>query len=95
MPTVHTDLPRKTQRTVFKVPEGSLAFLLSSQHFQAHCGSEGKASAGNVGDLGLNPGSERSPGEGNGNPLQYSCLENSMDRGAGWATVHRVATSQT
>ena len=45
-------------------------------------GSEVKASASNVGDLGSIPGSGRSPGEGNGNPLQYSCLENSMDRGA-------------
>ena len=53
-------------------------------------GSEVKASACNAGDLGLNPGLGRSPGEGNGNPLQYSCLENPMDRGASWATVHRV-----
>ena len=45
-------------------------------------GSDGKASACNVGDLGSIPGPERSPGEGNGNPLQYSCLENPMDRGA-------------
>ena len=45
-------------------------------------GSDGKASACNVGDPGSIPGSGRSPGEGNGNPLQYSCLENSMDRGA-------------
>ena len=45
-------------------------------------GSVGKESAGNAGDLGWIPGSGRSPGEGNGNPLQYSCLENSMDRGA-------------
>ena len=44
-----------------------------------------------AGDLGLIPGLGRSPGEGNGNPLQYSCLENPMDRGAWWATVHRVA----
>ena len=58
-------------------------------------GSEFKASACNVGDLGLIPGSRRSPGEGNGNPLQYSCLENPMDGGAWWATVHRVAKSQT
>ena len=43
----------------------------------------------------LIPGSERSPGEGNGNPLQYSCLENPMDRGAWWATVHGVAKSRT
>ena len=58
-------------------------------------GSEVKVSACNVGDLGSTPGSGRSPGEGNGNPLQYSCLENPMDRGAWWATVHGVAKSQT
>ena len=51
-------------------------------------GSEGKESACNVGDPGSIPGSGRSPGEGNGNPLQYSCLENAMDRGAWWATAH-------
>ena len=45
----------------------------------------------NAGDSGSNPGLGRSPGEGNGNPLQYSCLEDSMDRGAWWATVHGVA----
>ena len=48
-----------------------------------------------AGDLGSIPGSGRSPGEGNGNPLQYSCLENPMDRGAWWAIVHRVAKSRT
>ena len=58
-------------------------------------GSEGKASACNVGDLGSIPGLGRSPGEGNGNPLQYSCLENPTDRGAWHATVHRVAQSLT
>ena len=52
-------------------------------------------SAGDVRDVGLIPGSGRSPGEGNGNPVQYSCLENPMNRGAWWATVHRVAKSQT
>ena len=57
--------------------------------------SDGKASAYNAGDPGLIPGSGRPPGEGNGNPLQYSCLENSMDRGAWWATVHGVAKSRT
>ena len=51
-------------------------------------GAEVKASACNVGDLGLIPGLGRSPGEGNGNTLQYSCLENPMDGGAWWATVH-------
>ena len=51
-------------------------------------GAEVKAFACNVGDLGSIPGLGRSPGEGNGNPLQYSCLENPMDGGAWWATVH-------
>ena len=58
-------------------------------------GSEVKASASNAGDLGLIPGSGRSPGEENGNPLQYSCLENPMDGGAWWATVHGVVKSRT
>ena len=52
-------------------------------------------SAGDAGDPGLIPVSGRSPGEGNGNPLQYSCLEHPMDRGAGWATVHGVTKSWT
>ena len=52
-----------------------------------------KASAYNAGDLSLIPGSGRSPGEGNGNPLQYSYLGNPMDRGAWWATVHGVTKS--
>ena len=51
------------------------------------------ARAGDIRDLGSIPGSGRSPGEGNGNPLQYSCLENPMDRGAWWATVHGVTES--
>ena len=55
------------------------------------CSSVGKESACNVGNLGSIPGLGRSPGEGNGNPLQYACLENPMDRGAWQATVHRVA----
>jgi len=58
-------------------------------------GSEVKASACNVGDLGSIPGLGRSPGEGNGNPLQYSCLVNPMDGGAWWATVHGVPKSRT
>ena len=57
-------------------------------------GSDGKESICHAGDLGLISGSGRSPGEGNGYPLQYSCLENPMDRGAWWATVHGVAKSQ-
>ena len=58
-------------------------------------GSGGKASAHNAGDPGMIPGWGRSPGEGNGNPLQYSCLENPMGGGAWWATVHGVTKSQT
>ena len=58
-------------------------------------GSFGKESAWNAGDLGSIPGLGRFPGEGNGNPLQYSCLKNSMDRRAWLATVHEVTKSQT
>ena len=53
------------------------------------------ASAGETGDIGLIPGSGRCPGEENGNSLQYSCLENPMDRGAWWATVQGFTKSQT
>ena len=53
------------------------------------------ASAGDIRDVGSIPGLGRSPGAGHGNPLQYSCLENPMDRGAWRATVHRVAKSRT
>ena len=58
-------------------------------------GSDGKASVYNAGDRGSIPGKGRFPGEGNGNPLQYYCLENPMDRGAWQATVHGVAKSWT
>ena len=58
-------------------------------------GSDGKASACNAGDLGSIPGSGRSPGEGNGSPLQYSFLENSTDRGTWWAIVCGMAKRQT
>ena len=57
--------------------------------------ADGKASARNAGDPGSIPGSGKSPEEGNGNPLQYSCLGNPMDRGTWWATVHGVAKSRT
>ena len=55
----------------------------------------GEESTCNMGDLGSIPELGRSPREGRGNPLQYSCLENPMDRGASWATVHGVTQSQT
>ena len=55
------------------------------------CGSAGKESTCNNGDLGLIPGSGRSPGEGNGNPFQYFCLGNPMDWGAWWATVDGIS----
>ena len=58
-----------------------------------HCGSDGKESAYHAGDT--DPGAGRCPGERNGNPLEYSCLENSMDRGAWWAIVHGVTESNT
>ena len=59
------------------------------------CGSDGNMSVYNAGDPGSIPESGRSSGEGNGNPLQYSCVENSMDGEAWWATVHGVAKSRT
>ena len=58
-------------------------------------GLDGKESACNAGGPGSIPGTGRSPGEGNGDPLQYSCLENSTERGARWATVHGVSESDT
>ena len=59
------------------------------------CGSDSKKSAYNTGDPGSTTGSVRAPGEGNGNPLQYSCLENSMDRGVWRTTAHGVTKSRT
>ena len=79
------------------------SFISCLNHFQMHsslslgfpCGSDGKESACNEGHLGSIPGLGTSPGEGNGNPLQYSCLENPTDGGTWWATVHGVAKSWT
>ena len=82
-----------TNQYVSKVSQKNKGRLSNYQGFPG--GSEVKASACNVGDLGSIPRSGRSPGERNGNPLQYSCLENPMDRGAWWATVHGVAKSRT
>ena len=68
-------------------------FLVSGSGFPG--GSEVKVSSWNAGDPGSIPGSGRSLGEGNGNLLQYSCLENPMEGGGWWATVHGITKSRT
>ena len=75
--------------------EGNLLYSKSTDFKGFSGSSDGKESACNVGDPGLIPGSGRSPGEGNGNPLQYSCLENPMNGGVWQATVHGVAKIHT
>ena len=91
----------------FVVTSFSFCLLFTSDHFSPFTfawilypqaslgGSDSKESAYNTEDLGSIPGLGRSPGEGNGNPLWYSCLGNSMDRGVWWGTVHGVAKSWT
>ena len=78
---------------------GRLSNLAAAIQFiglpQGLSGKESACNAGDAGGVGLIPGSGGSPGEGNGNPLQYSCLENPMDRGARRATTHRVAENWT
>ena len=81
--------------TYQNVPHGTSQICANFMNRGFPSGSEGKASAYDAGDPGSIPGSGRYSGEGNGNPLQYSCLENPMDRGAWWAAVHGVAKSQT
>ena len=68
-------------------------YVIHSSILGLPCGSDGKEFTYHAGDLGLIPGLGRSPGEGNGNPLQYSCLENPLDRGSWRAKVHGVAKS--
>ena len=76
-------------------PSGCVLFLLCVISFGFPGGSVVKNLPANVRNRGFIPGSGRSPGEGNGSPLQYSCLEKSMDREAWWVTIHRVAKSRT
>ena len=73
----------------------SLDFASFIMFFGFPGSSDGKESASSAGDPGLIPGSGRSPGEGSAYQLQYSCLENPMDREAWWATVHRIIKSRT
>ena len=80
------------------MPKGRIAGSCGSSTFSftvLHSDTSQVANAGDIRDVGLIPGSGRAPGGGHGNPLQYSCLENPLDRGAWRATVHRVAKSQT
>ena len=75
---------------------GSMSSLLQNSGWRGFPdGSDGKESACKARDPGLIPGSGRSSGGGHGNPIEYSCLENPMDRGAQWATVHGVSKGQT
>ena len=75
--------------------ENTVVWDIASTYMGFPSGSDGKESTCNAGDPGLIPGSGRCSGEGNGNPLQYSCLENSMDGGVWRATVHGVTKSWT
>ena len=85
--------------SVWSNPEREGSFGLAEPkigtYFLAGIDSDGKEFACNAADLGSMLGSGKSPGEGHGNPLQYSCLENPMDRGAWWATVQGVTKGQT
>ena len=75
-------------------PHCSFDFNFSRNKQGFPCSSSGKEPALSAGDLGSIPGLGRSPGEGNGKPLQYPCLENFMNRGALWTAVHGVAKSR-
>ena len=85
----------KTGEQEIKLASSTLSLEADALISEPPGGAGVKVSACNVGDLGSIPGSGRSPGEGNGNPLQYYCLENPMGGGAWWATVHGVAKSRT
>ena len=81
--------------TTLKWAEIGLPWWLSGKESTCQCRSESEVAQSNAGDKGLIPGSGRPPGGGNGNPLQYSCLGNPMNRGAWRATVHGSQKSQT
>ena len=87
-----SDTSEKTQHTRIGISIYKTHYLYNEGFPHS---SVSKSSACNAGDLDSIPGSGRSPGEGNGNPLQYSCLENPMDRGAWWAAVYGVPKSRT
>ena len=72
-----------------------IVFMMPKERLGLPWWLSGKESSRSAGDMGLTPGLGRSPGGGHGNPLQYSCLENPMDRGARRATVYRVAKCRT
>ena len=86
-------LPSKTIISFMEPREKRIFLLLRPISFPG--GSDGKESACNAGDMGLIPWSGRSPGEGNGNPIQYSCLENPMDGRVWQATVNGIVKNQT
>ena len=93
--TGQTDQEAKPNVDPLSYNKESSFFIPTLNSYGFPGGSEDKASACKAGDPGSIPGLGRSPGEGNGNPLQYSSLENPMDRGAWRATVHRVSKSRT
>ena len=90
-----TIIDKLFQIKIFIIYNQDYPRVLKCVHQDFPGGSDGKASTYNAGDPGSIPGLGRSSGEENGNPLQYSCLENSMDRGAWWVTVNGVTKSQT
>ena len=92
---IHLPCDSATPLKVVSSQEGRIYIYIYIYISIQRYSSDGKESACSAGDPGSIPGSGRSPGEGNGYPFQYSCLENSLDRGAWWATVFGVAKSQT
>ena len=89
-------LPSQDESTIFSMLRENKEALFTKGHIQKGLpgGSDGKESACNAGDQGSIPGSGRSSEEGNGYPVQYSCLQSPMDRGASWATVHGISQAR-